>query len=189
MKNKALFLDRDGVVNKTHIREGKSYPPTSLEEFVFLDGVREALILSKKMGFLNIIVTNQPDVATGKQSLDNVNLIHEYIKKNLIVDDIFVCLHSDFDKCVCRKPLPGMLLSASEKWQIDLDKSFLVGDRWRDISAAQTAGCVGFFIDYRYNEQRPNFPYHPVASLLEAVYEIDKLTRLTKGEKSEVRFQ
>jgi D-glycero-D-manno-heptose 1,7-bisphosphate phosphatase len=183
MTHKALFLDRDGVINKAYLLEGKPYPPSRLEDVVFLEGVKESLALSKKMGFLNIIVTNQPDVATGKQSLDIVNQIHGFIKKSLTVDDIFVCLHSDLDKCSCRKPLPGMLISAREKWQIDFSKSYLVGDRWRDIEAGQAVGCIGFFIDYGYKERRPAPPYHTVVSLEDAVNKMNHLTRLSEGEK------
>jgi D-glycero-D-manno-heptose 1,7-bisphosphate phosphatase len=177
MKNKAIFLDRDGVINKAYVRKGKSYPPSNVKEFIVLDGVQEALNLSKKMGFLNIIVTNQPDITTGKQSLENLGKIHESIKKTLTIDDIFVCIHVDSDNCSCRKPLPGMLMSAKEKWQLDFGKSFLVGDRWRDIGAAQAACCESFFIDYEYNEKRPTLPYRSVSSLREAVHEIYSLTK------------
>lgn len=176
MKNKAIFLDRDGVINAAFVREGKPYPPSNLEELIILDGVRDSLHLSKKMGFLNIIITNQPDVGTGKQLQEDLDQIHEHIKKILTIDDIFVCIHVDFDQCSCRKPLPGMLVAAQEKWQIDFEKSFLVGDRWRDIGAAQAVGCKGFFIDYGYNEQRPAFPYCAVSSLREAVQEIYQTT-------------
>lgn len=179
MKNKAIFLDRDGVINKTSVREGKPYPPSNIEELIILDGVQDSLHLSKKLGFLNIIVTNQPDIGTGKQSLEALAQIHEHIKKTLTIDDIFVCIHVDFDQCSCRKPLPGMLFAAQEKWQIDFEKSFLIGDRWRDIGAAQAVGCESFFIDYGYNEQRPALPYRTASSLKEAVHKICKTTSLT----------
>lgn len=172
MKNKAIFLDRDGVINKAYVREGKPYPPSKIDELVILDGVKDSLNLSKKLGFLNIIVTNQPDIGTGKQSREELNQIHEHIKRTLTIDDIFVCIHVDFDHCLCRKPLPGMLVEAQKKWKIDFEKSFLIGDRWRDIGAAQAVGCKGFFIDRGYNEPRPAFPYHEASSLREAVHEI-----------------
>ena len=178
MKNKAIFLDRDGVINRAYIREGKSYPPSTLDEFIVLDGVKEALHLSKKMGFLNIIVTNQPDIGTKKQSRKDLDQIHNYIKKNLAIDDIFICIHLDFDACTCRKPLPGMLVAAQKKWQIDFEKSFLVGDRWRDIGAAQAVGCEAFFIDYGYDERRPDFPYRIVPSLKEAIHTIGQVALL-----------
>lgn len=179
MRNKALFLDRDGIINKAYVREGKPFPPYNLEELVLLAGVKEALQVSKEMGFLNIIVTNQPDIATGKQSLEMMEKIHTFIIQRILIDDIFVCLHTDFDKCSCRKPLPGMLLSAKEKWQIDFSKSFLVGDRWKDIEAAQAVGCESFFVDYNYNERVPSAPYHRVTSLGEAVKKIRELKQLS----------
>lgn len=175
MKNKALFLDRDGVINKAYVRQGKSYPPSALDEFVILDGVREALEVSSQMGFLNLIVTNQPDIGTGQQSQGILDEIHDYIKKTLTIDDIFVCIHTDADVCSCRKPLPGMLLNAQEKWDVDFQKSFLVGDRWRDIGAAQAVGCDSFFIDYGYDERRPEYPHRTVSSLREAVQKICQL--------------
>ena len=177
-ERRALFLDRDGVVNKAYVREGKPYPPQTFEELVILEGVKDALILSRELGFLNIIVTNQPDVGTGKQSLERVKRLHEEIKKTLTIDDIFVCLHADVEGCLCRKPLPGMLIDAAQKWQINLKKSALVGDRWRDMGAAQAGGCEGFFIDYGYEEQKPCQPYHRVTSLREAVQKISEMTTL-----------
>ena len=172
MAKRALFLDRDGVINQTFMREGKSYPPSSLEDFSFLDGVKEALLLSKELGFLNIIVTNQPDVATGRQSLEKLTQIHDFILSELPMDDIFVCLHSEADACSCRKPLPGMLFAAKERWDLDLERSFLVGDRWRDVGAAHAGKCPCFFIDYGYKEQKPSLPYTVVSSLKEAVQRI-----------------
>lgn len=172
-KNKALFLDRDGVVTNIHIRNGKAYSPTSFSDFKILDNVKEALIQSKKMGFLNIIVTNQPDVANKKISLGTLNKMHSFLREKLFIDDIFTCLHSDFDKCNCRKPLPGMLIEARNKWKIDFSKSYLVGDRWRDIGAAQAVGCKSFFIDHNYSEERPHLPYYKANSLEDAVKKID----------------
>lgn len=190
MENKALFLDRDGVINKAFIYGGRPYPPSKLEEVTILDGVKEALILSKKMGFLNIIVTNQPDASTGKQDIGTIHEIHTLIKKSLPIDDIFVCFHLGVDNCSCRKPLPGMLFSAQEKWKIDFSKSFLVGDRWRDIGASQAVGCKSFFIDYNYQEKRPDLPYDTVSSLREAVERINIFTSLNEGEElSELKFK
>lgn len=177
MENKAIFVDRDGVINNVYIREGKSYPPYTLQELFLLEGVKDAFQMSKDMGFLNIIVTNQPDIANGKQSIEMMEKIHDFIKERVPIDDIFVCLHADRDQCLCRKPLPGMLLSAQEKWHINFKKSFLVGDRWRDIGAAQAVGCESFFVEYNYQEQRPSPPYYAVTSLKEAVEKISNLTQ------------
>jgi D-glycero-D-manno-heptose 1,7-bisphosphate phosphatase len=164
-----LFLDRDGVINRSLIRGGKPFPPSTVDELEILSGVREALSLTHEAGIVNVVVTNQPDVATGKQRRAVVEDMHKLLRRKLAIDDIRVCYHADIDQCECRKPRPGMLLDAAHDLELDLASSFLVGDRWRDIGAAHAAGCAAFFIDYSYEEQRPELPYTTVASLLEAV--------------------
>lgn len=174
MSKKALFLDRDGVINKAFIRAGKSYPPSSLEEVSILEGVPEALQLSKKLGFINIVITNQPDIGTGKTTLENVEHINTFLKKELLIDDIYMCPHTDGNQCLCRKPNPGLFIEAQKKWNIDLEESFLIGDRWKDIEAGQRVGCKCFFLDYDYREKKPAPPYTSIASLLDAVHIIQK---------------
>jgi len=167
VKRPAVFLDRDGVLNRALVRDGKPYPPASLEALEILPGVGEALGRLRAAGFLNVIVTNQPDVATGKQRREVVEAMHAFLEKNLAIDLIKVCLHADIDNCACRKPKPGMLLEAARELDIDLARSFMVGDRWRDVAAGQAAGCQAFFIDYGYAEKRPDKPYLAVKSLPE----------------------
>ena len=165
---RAVFLDRDGVINQSIVRDGKPYPPESVLEMRILAGVAESLALLRNAGFLNIVVTNQPDVATGAQSVAAVAAMHARLKAELPLDDIKVCYHREADGCECRKPKPGMLLQAARELGIDLAKSYMVGDRWRDVAAGQAAGCSTFFIDYGYREKRPDPPYIPVKSLAEA---------------------
>ena len=165
---RAVFLDRDGVLNRAFVREGKPYPPNSIEEFEILPGVPEALARLNAAGFLNVVVTNQPDVATGRQQRGVVDTMHEFLQKKLQIDAIKVCYHADSDACACRKPKPGMLLEAASELNIDLARSFLVGDRWRDVGAAQAAGCQALFVDYQYREKRPEKPYVAVESLPDA---------------------
>ena len=155
---KAVFLDRDGVINRSMVREGKPYPPSSPEEVEILPGVGEALKNLKGAGFLLICVTNQPDVARGTQKKEIVEAIHKLLLESLCLDEILVCYHDDKDKCQCRKPLPGMLLDAAGRFAIDLKKSFMVGDRWRDIEAGQNAGCTTIHIEYGYDEKGPSRP-------------------------------
>lgn len=164
-----MFLDRDGVINRAIIRGGKPFPPDTVGELEILPGVREALLQTHEAGFANVVVTNQPDVATGKQQRAVVEEMHDLLRRELAIDDIRVCYHTDANQCECRKPKPGMLLDAARELDLDLPSSFLVGDRWRDIGAAHAAGCAAFFIDYHYEEQRPLPPYTAVASLREAV--------------------
>jgi len=165
---RAVFLDRDGVINRAAVRDGKPYPPDSLDELEVLPGVAETLARLRAAGFVNVIVTNQPDVATGRQRREVVEAMHALLLSRLAVDAVKVCYHIDADHCACRKPKPGMLLEAAGELDIDLSASFMVGDRWRDIAAGQAAGCGCFFLDYAYREKQPENPYVAVKSLPEA---------------------
>ncbi|CAM2067457.1 D,D-heptose 1,7-bisphosphate phosphatase [Sulfidibacter corallicola] len=165
--NRAIFLDRDGVLNRAFVRGGKSYPPDRVVDFELLDGVAQACRDLKRAGFLLVVVTNQPDVATGKQSRENVEAMHKKLRGLVPLDDILACFHTDADNCLCRKPKPGMLNEAARRHGIDLTRSFMVGDRWKDIEAGQKAGCRCFFVDYQYKEPAPKKPFEPVAGLHE----------------------
>lgn len=165
---RAIFLDRDGVINRVVLRSGRPYPPESLEEFQFLPGVIEAVDILREAGFLLVVVTNQPDVATGNQQREVVEAMHKHIYDRLRVDGIKVCYHTDEDLCPCRKPKPGMLLEAAEEQHIDLNRSFMVGDRWRDIEAGRAAGCTTVLIASKYNERQPEKPDLVANSLREA---------------------
>jgi D-glycero-D-manno-heptose 1,7-bisphosphate phosphatase len=167
--NRAVFLDRDGVLNRSMVRNGRPYAPTSLDEFELLPGVLEAVRDLRIAGFLLIVVTNQPDVATGEVSAGVLDAMHRKLRAWLTLDDIKVCCHVDADGCLCRKPRPGMLLEAAREWSIDLDRSFMVGDRWRDVSAGRAAGCTTLFVDYGYAERQVDTPDFVVTSLAEAV--------------------
>lgn len=165
---RAVFLDRDGVLNASVVREGRPYPPDSLADVRILPGVKETLQAFHNAGFKNIVVTNQPDVATGKQRREVVEAIHGFMLKELNIDDIRTCYCVEGDDCDCYKPKPKMLIDAARQWHIDLTQSFMVGDRWRDIGAGKAAGCKTFFIDYDYGERRPDNPDYIVKDLAEA---------------------
>jgi D-glycero-D-manno-heptose 1,7-bisphosphate phosphatase len=123
----------------------------------------------KAHGFALYVITNQPDVARGTQTREAVEAIHQALASSLPIDDIFVCYHDDADDCACRKPKPGLLLEAQRKHNIDLSRSFFVGDRWRDIDAGHAAGCKTVLIDYGYRERKPARPPEAtVRSLREA---------------------
>ena len=153
MKNKAVFLDRDGVLNRAIVRDGKPYPPASLAEFEILPRTKEALDKLKAAGYLLIVVTNQPDVGRGTQQKSIVEEMHEVLRTILPLDEIYVCYHGYDGECECRKPQPGMLLAAAREFKIDLKKSFMIGDRSKDIEAGKAAGCKTIFIDYQYSEK------------------------------------
>lgn len=165
---RAVFLDRDGVLNKSIIRAGRPYPPSHIDEFEILPGVQEALQRLHKANFLLIVITNQPDVARGAAKREDVERMNNLLSSNLPIDDFKTCYHDSTDGCTCRKPLAGSLFAAAKEYEIDLSKSFMVGDRWRDIEAGANAGCKTFFINYRYDEKRPEAPDFIVSSLLEA---------------------
>jgi D-glycero-D-manno-heptose 1,7-bisphosphate phosphatase len=157
---KAVFLDRDGVLNRSITQKGKPSPPASLAELEILPGVREGLAELRKAGFLLIGATNQPDVARGRQQREVVEIINQNLVRELALDDMLVCYHDDQNDCDCRKPKPGLLFQAAKKYQINLADSFMVGDRWRDVEAGRQAGCRTIFIDAGYQERQPDPPAH-----------------------------
>ena len=167
---RAVFLDRDGVINRALVRGGKPYPPTSVAEFELLPGVEQACSRLKAAGFLLVVATNQPDVGRGTFSQDVLDAIHAEMCRLLPIDRVEVCIDPGQGKsdCDCRKPKPGMLLLAAHELGIDLAQSWMVGDRWRDIDCGTAAGVKTIFIDYGYDEQLRAKPHFTVKNLLEA---------------------
>jgi D-glycero-D-manno-heptose 1,7-bisphosphate phosphatase len=150
--NRAVFLDRDGVITRACVRDGKPYAPLSRAEVDLVPGVADALDRLHDAGLLLIVVTNQPDVARGRASRAEVEAIHAGLRAELPLDDIHVCYHDDVDACACRKPAPGMLYAAAVAHEIALSRSYLVGDRWRDIAAGRRAGCTTILVDGGHDE-------------------------------------
>ncbi len=165
---RAVFLDRDGVLNRAIRVKGRARPPAGLGELEILPGVPEALQALRARGYMLIVVTNQPDVARGTQTREMVETLNTTLAGCLPLDEILVCYHDDKDDCGCRKPRPGLLQQAARNHGIDLTASFMVGDRWRDIEAGCRAGCRTILIDYQYSEEIPRPPDHTVKSLAEA---------------------
>jgi D-glycero-D-manno-heptose 1,7-bisphosphate phosphatase len=168
MIRRAVFLDRDGVLNRAMVREGKPYPPASASEVEILPGVVEALRRLREAGFVLIVVSNQPDVARSTTQKETVEAINAYLAERLPIDRFITCYHDDSDNCDCRKPRSGMVLTGAREFDIDLAASYMVGDRWRDVEAGYTAGCKTIFIDYGYGEQRTQLSDFTVFSLYEA---------------------
>lgn len=164
----AVFLDRDGVINRNAVRDDRPVAPTTLDAFEFLPGVEDAVAALRVAGFRIVVATNQPDVGKGVVDKTVVEAMHDRLRSRLAVDAIKVCYHVDDDGCDCRKPKPGMLLEAAREWRLDLGRSYMVGDRWRDVEAGRNAGCRTIFIDHHYAERRPAAPDFTVASLAEA---------------------
>lgn len=169
--NRAVFLDRDGVLNRAIVIEGRPYPPRRVEDIELLPGVAEACAKLKALGYLLVVATNQPDVGRGLLAQAVVEAMHEKLKTLLPLDRIEVCYAggsaskqpSDF-----RKPAPGMLLRAAHEMKVTLQASWMVGDRWRDIDCGRAARCRTIFVDLGYSERLRQPPDFTVRSLLEA---------------------
>lgn len=164
----AVFLDRDGVLSRSLLRDGKPVAPTTVGEFELLPGVVDAVKRLHAAGFLLVVVTNQPDVSTGLTLRAAVEEMHRRLYASLPLDDIKVCYHVGADGCECRKPKPGMLLAAAQERGIDLKSSWLVGDRWRDVDAGKAAGCRTILVECHYAERPAAAPDFTVPSLREA---------------------
>lgn len=168
LHQKTVFFDRDGVLNRAIVRDGRPYPPASVDELQVMPGAGDILKELQAAGFLLIGVTNQPDVARGQVQQVTVEKINQELMKSLPLEDIRVCYHDDKDNCACRKPLPGLLLEAGKKYDVDFTGSYMIGDRWRDMEAGRQAGCRTIFIDYGYTERQPETFDYRVNSLQEA---------------------
>jgi D-glycero-D-manno-heptose 1,7-bisphosphate phosphatase len=166
---RAVFLDRDGVLNKAYVRGGKPYSPDSIDEMIIMPDAREALERLRQHGFRLIVATNQPDVARGRLTRAQVDAMNGYLQSKLPLDGIEMCPHDDADHCDCRKPKPGLLLHAADREGIDLSQSFMVGDRYRDIEAGHSAGCRTILVGDGYGETFKAQPDASVATLTEAV--------------------
>jgi histidinol-phosphate phosphatase family protein len=142
----ALFVERDGVLNQARVERDHQVSPLTVEEFKIVEGVAPVLAKAKAAGFLLIATTNQPGLSRGYQSRRELDRMHDLLRRTLPLDDILVCPHDEGDRCPCRKPKSGLLTEAGFKWQIDLDRSFVVSDKWQDAEAARTAGCTSLLI-------------------------------------------
>jgi D-glycero-D-manno-heptose 1,7-bisphosphate phosphatase len=176
VRRRAVFLDRDGVLNRPVVRSGLPFPPANIDEFELYPGVATGCAQLKAAGFIPIVVSNQPDVGRGTQTRAAVEAMHEKLRSAVpAIDAIEVCYHagaSRGDPCDCRKPKPGMLLTAAASHRIDLRRSFLIGDRWRDVECAKAAGCRAIFIDHGYSEPLREKPDFTVTNFAEAVARI-----------------
>jgi D-glycero-D-manno-heptose 1,7-bisphosphate phosphatase len=166
----AIFLDRDGVINRALERDGLPYPPATWNEFEILPEVPAACAKLKAAGFRLVVVTNQPDVGRGTLKQEIVEAIHTEMCRQLPIDRVEVCYHAGrgASECDCRKPKPGMLLRAAQALGVDLAQSWMVGDRWRDVDCGHAAGCRTIFIDRGYAEELRQKPHFSARNLAEA---------------------
>ena len=148
---RAVFFDRDGVLNDLVQRDGGFYSPQSFDQFKVYEIANFVIDELKQKGFLSIVVSNQPDIARGKLKKLDLNKMTEELFNRLKVDDVFYCTHDDSDCCKCRKPAPGLLTQAAEKWNIDLQNSYMVGDTWKDANAAKNVNVKFLLLNAEYN--------------------------------------
>lgn len=173
---RAVFLDRDGVLNRAVIRQGTPHPPSSLQEFELYEDVADGCTRLKSANFLLIVITNQPDVGRGKQSREMVEAMNGKLRSKIpCLDRIEVCYHAGVrhgEPCNCRKPQPGLILRAAAELKINLTGSYVIGDRWRDIDCARAAGCRAIFIQRGYREtlcQPPDFTVNNFGEAVDAL--------------------
>jgi D-glycero-D-manno-heptose 1,7-bisphosphate phosphatase len=167
--NRAVFLDRDGVLNRNLVENGTLVPPRRVDDFRLIEGVVEATRALRTAGFKLVVVTNQPDVARGTLAPSTLEAMHRLLADQVPLDAIECCPHDDHHACECRKPRPGMLLRAARRLDLDLGRSFMVGDRWRDIDAGHAAGCRTILVGYAGVEPLKTLPDTRHGSLAEAV--------------------
>ncbi len=168
MTKRAVFLDRDGVIVRSNVRDGRPFAATTLGDFVILPESKTVCDTLINAGFIIVVVTNQPDVGNGLVHESVIEEMNYRLAQALPVSMIKVCYHSQIDNCSCRKPKPGMILEAALELGIDTKKSFMIGDRWSDVEAGQAAGCHSIFLNRNYNEKKAESPDHVSDSLIDA---------------------
>jgi len=162
---KAVFFDRDGVINLTVFRKGAHRAPADLTEFAYVEGAKATLEALKARGYVLLVCTNQPDVSRGWQDKARVIEFHEKIERELPVSRVYACYHDEQHECVCRKPKPGMLVQGSEEFAIDLAQSWMIGDRWKDIDAGKAAGCRTVYLRHPHDSEPAHEPDHEIQRL------------------------
>jgi transaldolase len=173
---RAVFIDRDGVLNDSVVIDGLPHPPRDVSDLRISNGAVEACRQLRRAGLLLVGVSNQPDIARGTLSQHALDAINDEVTRRVGLDALLVCPHDDADKCDCRKPLPGLLLRAARTMDIDLTGSVMIGDRWRDVEAGRRAGCSTIFVDNDYWEPKPQDSDAVVDGLLQAVPYILSMT-------------
>jgi D-glycero-D-manno-heptose 1,7-bisphosphate phosphatase len=148
---RAVFLDRDGVLTEAIVRDNRAYAPVTLDEFRLVEDAAMQVARLRAAGFLCIVFTNQPEIARGMLSKQTLDAMHHRLRTAVELDDLLVCEHDSSDGCPCHKPKPGMILSAAARWKIALQGSFVIGDRWRDVEAGRAAECYTVLIERPYS--------------------------------------
>jgi D-glycero-D-manno-heptose 1,7-bisphosphate phosphatase len=141
-----IFLERDGVLNHVRVERNHQVSPMCMAEFKVIKETAPLLQKLKAAGLVLIVTTNQPGLSDGRLSRRELDRMHDTLRRLLPVDDIFVCPHAEIDQCPCRKPKPGLLIEAKFKWHLDMDRSFVISDKWQDAETARAAGCTSVML-------------------------------------------
>ena len=166
MLNKAFFFDRDGIVNKSVLIENKPYPPKNIDDVIINEEIKDLMCYLKGRYYV-FVITNQPDFSRGKVKKKDIQLVNSYIQNRLPIDEICTCFHDNHHNCNCRKPKIGFFKYLQKKYSINMKSSFMIGDRKSDIDAGNNAGCKTIFVDFNYNETKPDNQTFTVSNLSE----------------------
>ena len=170
---RAVFIERDAVLNEVRSGPKQQITPLTLEEFKIIQSAEAPLRKLKAAGFILIVTTNQPGLSRGYQSRRELDRMHDMLRRAFPLDDIMVCPHDESDHCPCRKPRPGLLIEAAFKWHLNLDHSFVISNKWQDAEAARTAGCTSLLLESPYVGQvHHDFVLSDLATI------VDKILRL-----------
>lgn len=172
-----VFLERDGILNRASVERGTQRTPLTLDEFQIIPEVVAPLKKLKAAGYMLLVTTNQPGLSRGYQCRRELDRMHELLRRQLPVDDILVCPHDETDRCPCRKPQPGLFTEAAFKWHLDLERSFVVSDKWQDARAAHLTGCTSLLVRSPWNG-KGHYDF-VLANLAEAVEKILQLHSTT----------
>jgi len=142
-----VFIERDGVLNRARVERQYQVSPLTFEDFQLHQDAVPLLARLKAAGLMLIATTNQPGLSRGYQSRRELDRMHDSLRKTFHLDDILVCPHDETDHCPCRKPKPGLLVEAAFKWRLNLDRCFVISDKWQDAEAARTAGCTSLLLE------------------------------------------
>lgn len=180
---RAVFLDRDGVLNRVVMRDGRPCSPRTISEFEIVGDGHEALSILREAGYLLIVATNQPEVSRGLQERSLVDAMHDRLMSILPLDEIRTCFHDRHDGCKCRKPEPGLLVEAARERNIRMQESFMIGDRGKDVEAGRRAGCRTVLLRKAYNKGSTNTEFF-ADSLLDAARLILRLSQIGTSPES-----
>jgi D-glycero-D-manno-heptose 1,7-bisphosphate phosphatase len=173
-----VFIERDGVLNQVRVERQHQVSPLTLEEFQVNETAAELLNKLKAVGLVVIATTNQPGISRGYQNRRELDRMHDLMRRKLPLDEIMVCPHDETDRCPCRKPKPGLLVEAAFKWKLDLDRSFVISDKWPDAEAARTAGCTSLMLQSPWvGKVHRDFVLPDLAAVVEKILHLHNSSR------------